>query len=240
MFPLHLDQISFRPNGRAVLSDVSLTLEGDGITVLLGANGAGKSVLMRIIAGLQAPDQGTIRWNGDSRIAPGRIAMVFQNPMLIRASVAGNVALSLRPLPLGPREREQRVDEVLARVGLSHRRHDAARLLSGGEKQRLALARCWAARPRLLMLDEPTASLDPTATDAVETIVREIRTDGTKILMTTHNLAQATRLADDVVFIDRGSIREHAPAQRFFARPQSAEGRLYIQGELPWRISFEG
>lgn len=239
MFPLRLDQVSFRPNGRAVLDAVSLTLGGDGITVLLGANGAGKSVLMRMLAGLQQPDTGRIEWADSATPTPGRIAMVFQHPMLIRASVADNVALSLRPLSIATHERQRRVDEVLERVGLAHRRSDAARLLSGGEKQRLALARCWAARPRLLMLDEPTASLDPTATEAVETIVREIRTDGTKILMTTHNLAQATRLADDVVFIDRGSIREHAPAQRFFAHPQSVEGRLYIQGELPWRITFD-
>ncbi|HEY5763015.1 MAG TPA: ATP-binding cassette domain-containing protein [Rhodocyclaceae bacterium] len=239
MFPLRLDCVGFHPDGRPVLDEVDLTLDGDGITVLLGPNGAGKSVLLRVIAGLQLPDSGSIDWAGDRAPSPGRISMVFQNPLLIRASVADNVALSLRPLGVGMAERARRIDDALARVGLSHRRTDAARLLSGGEKQRLALARCWASRPQLLILDEPTASLDPTATDAVETIIREIRTDGAKILMTTHNLAQASRLADDVVFIDRGRVCEHAPAQRFFAHPQSAEGRLYLQGELPWRITFD-
>jgi tungstate transport system ATP-binding protein len=128
---------------------------------------------------------------------------------------------------------------VLARVGLEHRADDAARLLSGGEKQRLALARAWVARPRLLLLDEPTASLDPTATETVEQLVREIRTDGARIVMTTHNLAQALRLADDIVFLSDGRVIEHALAARFFSRPQSLEAKLFLQGELPWRISFE-
>jgi tungstate transport system ATP-binding protein len=127
----------------------------------------------------------------------------------------------------------------LHRVGLGHRSEDSARLLSGGEKQRLALARAWVARPRLLLLDEPTASLDPTATEAVESIVREIRTEGAKILMTTHNLGQAMRVSDDIVFIDAGKVREHTPTARFFSYPQSPEAKLFIQGELPWRIAFE-
>ncbi len=119
-----------------------------------------------------------------------------------------------------------------------HRARDSARHLSGGERQRLALARAWAVRPRLLLLDEPTAALDPTATEAVESIVREIRTDGAKVLMTTHNLGQAMRLADDIVFIEAGRVREHSPSARFFSRPLSQEARLFIRGELPWRIAF--
>jgi tungstate transport system ATP-binding protein len=159
--------------------------------------------------------------------------------MLLRSSVAANTALGLKALRLGRSERHTRVQEVLERVGLTHRARDSARLLSGGERQRLALARAWAIRPRLLLLDEPTAALDPTATDAVEQLVREIRTDGARILMTTHNLGQAMRMADDIIFIDAGRVREHTPSGRFFARPRSDEARLFIQGELPWRISFD-
>lgn len=237
MFPLHLEGISFRPDARQVLAGVDLKLDGDGISVLLGPNGAGKTVLMRIIAGLQTPHAGRLSWGGAPK--PGEpVAMVFQQPMLIRASVACNAGLSLRPLGLSRAEAARRAGTALERVGLAHRASDAARLLSGGEKQRLALARAWAARPRLLLLDEPTASLDPTATEMVERIVREIRTDGAKILMTTHNLAQATRLADDIVFIERGRIGEHTNATRFFSRPQSEAARLFIEGELPWRITF--
>ncbi len=237
MFPIHLIGLEFTPNGRPVLSGLDLALDGEGITLVLGPNGAGKTVLLRIVAGLERPHGGRIAWAGNG--APtGRIAMVFQHPMLLRTSVAGNAALGLKPLGLPRAEVRRRVSEVLGRVGLAHRARDSARHLSGGERQRLALARAWAVRPRLLMLDEPTAALDPTATEAVERIVREIRTDGSKILMTTHNLGQAMRLADDIVFIDAGRVREHTPSARFFSRPQSQEARLFIRGELPWRIAF--
>ena len=164
--------------------------------------------------------------------------MVFQQPMVLRASVLANVAVALRPLGLPRGERDARAREVLERVGLAHRAADHGRLLSGGERQRLALARAWVRRPRLLLLDEPTASLDPSGVEAVERIVRQIRTDGAKVLMTTHNLAQANRLADDVVFLAAGRVREHTPVQRFFATPASPEARQFIKGELPWSIAF--
>ena len=159
--------------------------------------------------------------------------------MLLRSSVAANVALGLKPMGLSRNQVSAKVAEMLGRVGLTHRAADSARLLSGGERQRLTLARAWAVRPRLLLLDEPTAALDPTATELVEQLVREIRTDGTKIVMTTHNLGQAMRISDDIVFIEAGRVREHTPSARFFSRPQSHEARLFMKGELPWRISFD-
>jgi tungstate transport system ATP-binding protein len=237
MFPIHLHGLEFTPYGRPVLSGLDLTLDGEGITLVLGPNGAGKTVLLRILAGLERPHGGRIAWNGNG-VPVGRIAMVFQHPMLLRTTVADNAALGLKPLGLGKEDVRRRVEAVLGRVGLIHRASDSARHLSGGERQRLALARAWAVQPRLLLLDEPTAALDPTATEAVESIVREIRTDGAKVLMTTHNLGQAMRLADDIVFIEAGRVREHSPSARFFARPQSQEARLFIRGELPWRIAF--
>ena len=238
MFPIRLDQLCFSPQGRPVLQSVDLAVDGNGITVVLGPNGAGKSVLLRLLAGLERPHRGRIDWNGNGTpTAP--IAMVFQQPIVLRTTVADNAALGLKPLGVSRAERHRRALVVLARVGLAHRARDSARHLSGGERQRLALARAWAVRPRLLLLDEPTAALDPTATEAVERIIREIRTDGAKILMTTHNLGQAMRLADDIVFIDGGRVREHAPTARFFSRPQSQEARLFIRGELPWRIAVD-
>jgi len=237
-FPIRLRELRYAPGGRTVLAGVDLELGGEGITVVLGPNGAGKSVLLRVLGGLLAPDTGTVHW-GDHGTPGNSVAIVFQQPSLIRASVRANVALALQPSGLPRTQREVRVRKVLTRVGLEHRGNDAARLLSGGEKQRLALARAWVVRPRLLLLDEPTASLDPTATEAVEQLVREIRTDGARIVMTTHNLAQALRLADDIVFLAEGRVVEHAPAKRFFGRPQSTEARLFLQGELPWRISFD-
>ena len=238
MFPIRFIDVRFTPNGRPVLAGVDLELSGEGISIVIGANGAGKTVLLSILAGLRRPDGGSLRW-GEGDAPTGRVATVFQQPMLLRASVLFNAALGLRPLGLARAEAERRTLKVLERVGLGHRADDAARLLSGGERQRLALARAWAVQPRLLLLDEPTAALDPSATEAVEGIVREIRTDGAKVLMTTHNLGQAMRLADDIVFMDRGRVREHSPAGRFFARPRSEEARLFIQGELPWRHAFD-
>jgi tungstate transport system ATP-binding protein len=237
MFPLRIRDLRFQPNGRPVLDGVDLELGGDGITLLLGPNGAGKSVLLRALCGLVAPDSGTIDWGGGARPQTG-VTMVFQHPMMLRAPVLENVALALKPQGVPRRERHRRAAVVLERVGLAGRIADSARQLSGGEQQRLALARAWVTAPRLLLLDEPTASLDPSATAEVERIVREIRTDGTRILMATHNLGQATRLGDDVVFMSAGRMREHAPVQRFFARPASEEARLFIQGELPWRMNF--
>lgn len=237
MFPLKVSDLRWHVAGRAVLDGLTLELGGDGITILLGPNGAGKSVFLRALCGLIEPESGRIDWGGGPRPAAG-VAMVFQQPRMLRDSLLGNVELALRPLGVAAAERRSRAHAVLERVGLAHRAADSARGLSGGERQRLALARAWVTRPRLLLLDEPTASLDPGAVEAIERIVREIRTDGTRILMTTHNLGQATRLADDVVFMDAGRVCEHAPVQRFFARPASQAARLYIQGELPWRMAF--
>ncbi len=237
MFPLKVTDLRWSVGGRAVLDGLSLELGGDGITILLGPNGAGKSVLLRSLCGLIEPESGDIDFGGGPRPDFG-VAMVFQQPKMLRDSLLGNVELALRPLGVAAAERRSRAHAVLERVGLAHRATDGARGLSGGERQRLALARAWITRPRLLLLDEPTASLDPSSVEAIERIVREIRTEGTRILMTTHNLGQATRLADDVVFMDAGRVCEHAPVQRFFARPASQAARLYIQGELPWRMAF--
>jgi tungstate transport system ATP-binding protein len=237
MFPLRVSGLRWHAAGRAVLDGLSLELGGEGITILLGPNGAGKSVFLRTLCGLLEPDEGHIDWGGGTRPEFG-VAMVFQQPKMLRDSLLGNVELALRPLKVPTADRAARAGEALERVGLAHRARDSARSLSGGERQRLALARAWVTQPRLLLLDEPTASLDPSSVEAIERIVREIRTEGTRILMTTHNLGQATRLADDVVFIDAGRVCEHAPVQRFFARPASQAARLYIQGELPWRMAF--
>ena len=238
MFPLRLSGLRFAPEDRVVLAHVDLDLSGEGISVILGPNGTGKTLLLRLLAGLLPAHGGVIDWGGAAQPS-GRLAMVFQQPMMLRLSVFANVEFALRPQAMNAAARRARTENVLERVGLAHRARDCARLLSGGERQRLALARAWAMQPRLLLLDEPTASLDPSATEAVERIIREIRTDGAKVLMTTHNLGQATRLADDIIFLADGRVQEHESAQRFFARPQSPAARAFMQGELPWRIAFD-
>lgn len=236
-FPLQLHDVRFAPGERVVLDGVNLELRGDGITVVLGPNGAGKSVLLRALCGLIVPTSGAIDWNGQPFERNG-VAMVFQHPVMLRTSVLDNVTLGLRPLGATRAERQRRGLQILAAIGLADRARDNARRLSGGEKQRLALGRAWLTEPRVMLLDEPTASLDPSGVESLERIVRQIRTDGTKIIMTTHNLGQATRLADDIVFLSGGRVCEHAPVQRFFSRPASAEARQFIKGELPWHLAF--
>ncbi len=237
LFPLHLEQVRFAPNGRRVLDGVDLTLSGEGITIVLGPNGAGKSVLLRTLCGLLEPTGGAIDWGGAS-FDGMQVGMVFQHPLMLRESVLENVTLGLRPRGIKRAEREARGLAMLERIGLADRARDNARRLSGGEQQRLALGRVWLTRPRLLLLDEPTASLDPSAVETVERIVREIRTEGAKIVMTTHNLGQATRLADDIVFLAEGKVREHTSVRGFFTNPASDEAKRFIEGELPWHVAF--
>lgn len=237
-FLVRMRGLRYEPLGRAVLDGIDLEFGDEGITMLLGPNGAGKSVLLRTLCGLIEPTGGRIDWGEGVWRECGGVRMVFQHPMLLRTTVLENVAVSLKPLRIRAAERRRRALAVLERVGLGSRAQEAATRLSGGEQQRLALARAWLVRPRLLLLDEPTASLDPSATAEVERIVREMRTDGTRVLMATHNLGQATRLGDDVVFMSAGRVCEHASVQRFFSRPASPQARLFIQGELPWRMSF--
>ena len=236
-FPLHIRDLRFAPGARVVLDGVNLELGGEGITIVLGPNGAGKSVLLRALCGLIQPTGGSIDWNGQAFDSDG-VAMVFQHPVMLRTSVLDNVTLGLRPSGMARAERRRRGLQMLASIGLVDRAKDNARRLSGGEQQRLALGRAWLTAPRVMMLDEPTASLDPSGVESLERIVRQIRTGGTKIIMTTHNLGQATRLADDVVFLAGGRVCEHAPVQRFFSRPASAEARQFIKGELPWHLAF--
>lgn len=238
MFPVLVRDLGFQASGRALLEGINLEIGAEGITLVLGPNGAGKSLLLRCLGGLLAPTAGSMDWGGGPR-PDLDVMMVFQRPMMLRTTVLDNTALSLKPRGVSRAERRARAMEVLERVGLAHRAGDSARHLSGGEQQRVALARAWLTRPRLLLLDEPTAALDPSATAEVERIVRQIRTDGTRIVMITHNLGQATRLGDDVVFMSAGRVREHAPTRRFFARPASDEAKRFIQGELPWQMAFK-
>lgn len=237
LFPLRLEQIRFQPNGRSVLDGVDLTLSGEGITIVLGPNGAGKSVLLRTLCGLLAPTGGHIDWGGEP-FDGMRVGMVFQHPMMLRSSVLDNLTLGMRPRGVPKAERVRRGMAMLERIGLADRWKDNARRLSGGEQQRLALGRVWLTQPRLLLLDEPTASLDPSAVEAVERIVREIRTEGAKVVMTTHNLGQAMRLADDIVFLAEGKVREHTSVRGFFTTPASTEAKRFIEGELPWHVTF--
>jgi tungstate transport system ATP-binding protein len=235
MLPLVLDEVCFDAGGRRIIDRVSLKIEAGPRTVILGANGAGKSVLMRLCHGLLRPTSGSISWRG-RRLGPRARdqAMVFQRPVMLRRSALENIVYGLGLLGLSRREARLRAGDVLDAVGLASVAHRPARALSGGEQQRLALARAWALGPEVLFLDEPTANLDPGAVREVEWLIGQIRASGTKIVMTTHNLGQARRLGDEILFLDSGRLVERASVDRFFAKPASAEAAAFIKGELPW------
>lgn len=234
ILPLSLDEVSFRAGDRALLDGISLTIESGPKTVILGANGAGKSLLLRICHGLLGPSGGKVRWAEGTTRQYERQAMVFQNPVMLRRSVAANVAYGLKLRRIEAGERARRVADALRRTGLTDFADQSARLLSGGEQQRLALARTWALEPEILFLDEPTANLDPGATRAVEEIVSGFHDSGAKIVMTTHDIGQARRLADEVIFLHRGRVAERAGADKFFARPSTEEAAAYLRGDLLW------
>lgn len=216
--------------GRRVLDGIDLTLGPRGVTAIMGPNGAGKSLLLRVLHGLVTPDAGEVRWGGQplSLAVRRRQALVFQTPVLLRRSAAANVDFVLRARG---RDLSAR-DGLLRLVGLDGRGATPARRLSGGEQQRLALARVLAAEPDVLMLDEPTASLDPASVLAIEDVVARTARAGTRVLIVTHDAGQARRLADDVVFLNAGRVVETGPADRVLRSPESDAARAYLSGRL--------
>ncbi|MFN6956526.1 MAG: ATP-binding cassette domain-containing protein [Acetobacteraceae bacterium] len=234
LLPLHVEGLGFVAGGVPILQDVSFRLEAGPPSVLIGPNGAGKSTLLRLLHGLLPPSGGVIRWALPAEVARRRQAMVFQHPVMLRRSALANVEYPLRLAGLPGPERRARAQAVLGGFGLGDLAHRPARRLSGGEQQRIALARAAAMDPAMLFLDEPSANLDPAATRAVEEIVAAIAARGTKVLMTTHDLGQARRLAGDILFLHRGRVVEHAPAARFFAAPAAPEAAAFLRGELLW------
>ncbi len=232
-FPLEARGLVVRFGSVEALRGVDLALDAGRKLAILGANGAGKSVLLRVLHGLVAPTAGEVRWGG-STLRPRAQAMVFQRPVLLRRTVLANVEYALRVNGITGYDAIRRAHSALDRVGLDKLADRQARVLSGGEQQRLALARAWALAPRLLFLDEPTASLDPAAAAEVERIVEGIHADGAAVVLTTHNLGQARRFAHDIAFLHEGRLTERTPADRFFTEPASPEAGRFLQGELPW------
>jgi len=227
-----LDDVSFVARDVNVVRQISLAIAAGAPTVLVGPNGAGKSTLIRLAMGLIAPTAGRITWGGRGETDGKRRAMVFQRPVMLRRSAAANVAYALKAAGVPRADRAPRVSTLLARVGLAPLAERPARRLSGGEQQRLALARALARDPEVLFLDEPTASLDPAATKAFEDILRDVAQSGVKIVMATHDLGEARRLAGEIVFLLRGRVHECAPAEKFFTAPATPEAAAFTRGDL--------
>jgi tungstate transport system ATP-binding protein len=230
--PLRLDGAVVAAGGRRLLDGATLTVAAGGITALMGPNGAGKSLTLRLAAGLIRPCAGSVRWADAPSPPPGRVAMVFQRPVLLRRSAAGNLDHALAVAGLNRAARAVRRAELLALAGLTALADRPARALSGGEAQRLALARALAAGPELLLLDEPTASLDPASTAAIEDLIRRIAAQGATVLMVTHDRGQARRLADRAVFLHAGRVAEQAAAADLLDAPRSPEAQAYLAGRL--------
>ena len=235
ILPLSLTEVSYASAGQPIIAGVSLTIAAGPSTIILGANGAGKSVLMRLMHGLLQPTAGSVRWSEpDLASLRRRQAMVFQRPVMLRRSALANVVYALQLANIAASEREAQALAALDEVGLRHLAQRPARVLSGGEQQRLALARAWALHPEVLFLDEPTANLDPAAAREIETVIKAFDAAGTKIVMATHNLGQARRLGDEVIYLQAGRVLERAPIEQFFARPATSEAAAFMKGELPW------
>lgn len=233
ILPLRLEGVGYAVGGKPLLSDISLRIEAGRRLVVMGANGAGKSLFLRLCHGLIDPTAGRRSWaSGEGRAAAQ--AMVFQRPVLLRRTVAANLDYPLALRGMARTERRETVARTLDRFGLAPLADRPARLLSGGEQQRLALARAWAMAPQVLFLDEPSSALDPSATRTIEEMVERFAADGITIVMTTHNLGQARRLAQDVAFLHRGRLIEHRPAADFFAGPETPEARAFLAGDLIW------
>lgn len=230
--PVMFLEVGILAGAVTILDNVSLTLDGGPPTILIGPNGSGKTTLLRAAMGLIPTSRGRISWGGREAAQPTRRAIVFQRPAMLRRSATGNVRYALAAAGVPRAARTERAAALLALVGLDGLGHRPARRLSGGEQQRLALARALTRDPAVLFLDEPTASLDPAATKAIEDIVRSVAARGVKVVMATHDLGEAKRLAGEIVLLHRGRVIESGPADAFFAAPKTDTAKKFIAGEL--------
>ena len=227
--------VDFSINASKLIDNASCQIAMTGKTVVMGANGAGKSLFLRLIAGLLQPDSGHLNvYAGNSAsTAPASISMVFQNPVLLRRTAFANIAYVLQQAGHQKQKIATKVNHALTLARLNDQAQTPARHLSGGEQQRLALARAMVVSPDILLLDEATANLDPASTFIVEKMVDEVSRTGTKIIFVTHDIRQTRRLADDVLFIHNGRILAHKPASEFFRNPGSHQAQAYLDGRIP-------
>lgn len=229
MFPLNLQQVLVRRRGKAVIGPTDLLLQPGGPTIIIGPNGSGKTTLLRVMHGIERVTQGTVTWRHDD---PSQHAFVFQSPIVLRRSVFENLAYPLRLIKTPKPEIAKAVDYWLLRIGLSDSRHSPAMRLSGGERQKLAIARALIRQPQVLFLDEPCANLDGHTTREIEALLQETSAAGTRLVMSTHDMGQARRLARDLVFMLHGKVHEVCAAEVAFARPQTKELAAFLRGDI--------
>ncbi len=232
ILPLSLRKVSLSRGGKRILGPIDFELGGRGLSVVIGPNGAGKSTLLRLMHGLERPSEGALAWAVPLKTARKAQAFVFQSPVMLRRSLVENLAFPLR-LSGRPRTEAAKVAmDWAARLGLSGQGDQPAWQLSRGERQKLALARALITEPEILFLDEPTASLDGHATREIEALLGVARDRGMRIVLATHDMGQARRLADEVVFLLGGSLHETGPAKAFFHGPQTAAAAAFLRGDI--------
>jgi len=229
--PIKIKNLSISINDRFILNNINCQINNKSITAILGPNGAGKSLLLQTINGLIPVSNGEITYNLrqlDDNIRKQQ-AMVFQNPTLLRRTVLGNMEFVNN---INKNTNMLDVNYILKKVGLEAYNDKPARLLSGGEKQRLSLARALLIQPKLLLLDEPTANLDPYSLKLIEDLILEENSNGTTIILITHDMSQAKRLASDIIFINKGRVLEQTNSHIFFKEPKTIESKKYLAGEI--------
>ena len=231
--PLSVKNLAYNKNKSELISNVNLEITGSGSTIILGHNGAGKSLLLKLLHGVIEPTTGSISWNNE---APNTRqywrSFLLQKPTFFKRSARYNIEFVLEIAETPKHERPARCDEALKICGMGNLGERDAHSLSGGEQQKLSLARAWVLNPDVLLLDEPTVALDPPFTLSFEEIMQRFKQSHTKVIMTTHDLAQAKRLADEIVFIYNGKVLEQSPANQFFQQPTSEEAKKFISGQL--------
>ena len=232
MLPLNVEGAVSRRRGRVLVGPVNLRLEQDGITIVIGPNGAGKTSLLRMLHGIARLHEGRIDWACAEEVARERQAFVFQTPVMLRRSVQDNLAYPLRLTGVKRTEARERAGEMAEKVGLAYALKRPATVLSGGERQKLALGRALVRAPEVLFLDEPCASLDGRAMREVEAILQTAAREGTRLIMSTHNMGQARRLASEVIFLLGGRIHEQGPAPDFFEATKTAQARAFLNGDI--------
>ncbi len=232
LLPLQVTDAEVRRKGQRLIGPINLTVEGTGISIILGPNGSGKTTLLRLLHGLERPRGGVVNWGAPEAEAQAAQSFVFQTPILMRRTVLDCVAYPLILRGMARSKAREAAESAIRDAGLDRIKDLPAPSISGGEKQKLALARALITKPDVLFLDEPCANLDGRATRDIETSLKDVAAQGVRVLMSTHDLGQARRLADDILFLVGGRLVEQTSAKAFFGGPQTSEAQAFLDGRI--------
>ena len=232
MFPLRVTDVKINIKSKRLIGPINLEIEQNGISILLGANGSGKTTLLEALHGLRKLSSGKVEWNISNSQAAAEQAFVFQSPIMLRRTVAENLAFPLKVRRLSKLTTTTEVMTWAKKIGLEDKIRQQAVLLSGGEMQAIAVARALITKPKMLFLDEPTASLDGATKKAIEDILISASSNGTKILMSTHDLGQLKRLARDIIFLHKGIVEAHCSKEEFLTKPPSKAAKQFLVGDI--------